>query len=230
MGTIAGWREGKPIRGGGLWGLPSETVRDVAAWIGLAQHRGFKQVVLVGHSAGAWAVRVYQAEKQDGRVVGLVMASGEIRPAKKEPLDPEMVAQATRLVADGLGDDLLHGPKRPVPKFVSAATLLDLEKEAPGLRDFFGVQTPKPAVTRVHCPLLAFFGSKADVGTEADLDLLKTCIKRQATGPGRVDTVMIQHADHMYDGEEAQVAETIAKWADTLVRPGASKGDPHDKR
>jgi len=78
-------------------------VRDLAAWIGFAQDRGFKQVVLVGHSACAWAVRVYQAEKQDGRVVGLVMASGGIRPAKKEPLDPEMVAQATRLVADGLG-------------------------------------------------------------------------------------------------------------------------------
>jgi pimeloyl-ACP methyl ester carboxylesterase len=228
VGTIAGWRDGKPIRGGGLWALPSETMRDLAAWIGFAQARGFKQVVLVGHSAGAWAIRVYQAEKQDGRVVGLVMASGGIRPSK-EPLDREMVAQATRLVADGLGDDLLHGPKRPVPKFVSAATLLDFEKEAPELRDFFGVVTPKPAVTRVRCPLLAFFGTKGD-GTEADLDLLKTCINRQATGPSRVDTVMIRNADHMYNGEEAQVAETIAKWADTVVPTGASKGDAHDKR
>jgi hypothetical protein len=34
----------------------------------------------------------------------------------------------------------------------------------------------------------------------------------------RLDTTMIQNADHMYDGEEAQVAQTIAKWADTLVR------------
>jgi hypothetical protein len=41
---------------------------------------------------------------------------------------------------------------------------------------------------------------------------------------------MIQNADHMYNGKEAQVAETLAKWADTLVRPGASKGDAHDKR
>lgn len=88
VGTIAGWREGKPIRGGGLWALPRETVHDIAAWIDFVQERGFKQVMLVGHSASAAAVRAYQALKQDGRVVGLVFASGEVRPAK-EPLDRE---------------------------------------------------------------------------------------------------------------------------------------------
>jgi hypothetical protein len=41
---------------------------------------------------------------------------------------------------------------------------------------------------------------------------------------------MIQHADHMYTGEEAQVAQTIAKWADTLVPPEAVKSDPQEKR
>lgn len=53
--------------------------------------------------------------------------------------------------------------------------------------------------------------------------MLKSSIQRQSSGPGRVNTVMIQNADHMYVGEEAQVAETIAKWADTLVRPESSK-------
>jgi hypothetical protein len=28
---------------------------------------------------------------------------------------------------------------------------------------------------------------------------------------------MIQNGDHMYDGEEAQVARTIASWIDTVV-------------
>jgi hypothetical protein len=36
---------------------------------------------------------------------------------------------------------------------------------------------------------------------------------------------MIRNTDHMYIGEEAQVAQTIAKWADTLVLPEAGKGD-----
>ena len=230
LGTVAGFRGEKRIRGGCYWGVPSEEMRDLAAWINFAKDRGFKEVVLVGHSAGATAVRAYQSEKQDPRVVGLVLASGGVRPFNEKP-DPQLLTQATKLVADGRGDDLLRFPTkhRPYPSFVSAATYLDGAKMAPEQKDFFGVETPRPAVQRVRCPILAFFGTKGDVGTEADLKLLKTCVKRQPIGPSRADTVMIRNADHIYQGEEAQVAETIAKWADTLAQPGARKGDAPDK-
>jgi pimeloyl-ACP methyl ester carboxylesterase len=225
IGTVAGYHGDKRIRGGGYWGVPSEEARDLAAWINFAMDRGFKGVVLVGHSAGGTAVRGYQANKQDQRVVGLVLASGGVRPVNKPP-DPDMLATATRLVADGKGDDLLrfHTGHRPYPSFVSAATFLDLAKMGPELKDFFGVEIPKPPVMRVRCPLLVWFGTKEpDIGTAADLELVKTCVKRQPTGPSRLDTVMIQNADHMYRGEEAQVAQTIAKWADTLAQKEPAK-------
>ena len=70
-------------------------------------------------------------------------------------------------------------------------------------------------MTRVHCPLLAWFGTN-DVGTQADLDLLKATLKQLPSGPSRVETTIIKDADHMYQGREAQVAQTIAKWVLTL--------------
>ncbi len=216
IGNVAGYRWGKRIRGGGYWGVASEEVRDLAAWIDFAEDRGFKEVVLVGHSAGWAAVRAYQVEEQDPRVAGMVLASGMVW-AETTPPDPELLAQATRLVADGRGDDLLRLPNRSFPSFVSAATHLDIHNTPPELMDFFGVKTPNPGVTRIRCPILGFFGTRGDVGTEADLELLETSTRRQSSGPSRVDTVMIQNADHMYTGEEAQVAQTIAKWADSLV-------------
>jgi pimeloyl-ACP methyl ester carboxylesterase len=217
LGNVATPPEEKRIRGGAYWGVPSEQVRDLAAWIDFAQQRGFKQVVLVGHSAGAPAVQGYQAVKQDERVIGLVLASGRVQPVTTPP-DPDMLRQATQLVADGKGEELLHFPNRPAPSFTSAATFLDLAKD-PMRTDFFGVQTPNPPVTRIHCPILAWFGTKeTDIGTAADLELLKSSLKRLSSGPARVDTIMIQNADHMYDGEEAQVAQAIAKWVDTLGR------------
>jgi len=215
LGNILAWRGAKRIRGGGYWGVASEEVRDLAAWIDFAEDRGFKNVVLVGHSAGWAAVRSYQAEKQDPRVVGVVLASGAVRAETRQP-DPDQLAEATRDIAAGRPDDLVRDPKRSFPSFISAATFLDIANSPPEFKDFFGVQTPNPGVTHIRCPLLAFFGSRGDVGNESDLELVKSSIKRLSSGPSRVDTVIIPHADHMYAGEEAQVAQTIAKWADTL--------------
>lgn len=231
LANVAGWRWGKRIRGGGYWGVASEQVRDLAAWIDFAADRGFKQVVLVGHSAGWAVVTQYQAEKQDPRVVGVVVASGSVHPSTG-PTDPDQIAQATRMMAEGRGDDLVRDPKRSFPSFISAATMLDIVNSPPEFKDFFGTrtETKNPGVTRIHCPLLAFYGTKGDVGTEADLELLKSCIQRQSSGPSRVDTVRIRHADHMYTGEEVQVAQTIAQWADRLLPPESGKGDVPGKR
>src|SRR6185436_9453542 len=137
----------------------------------------------------------------------------------------DQLAQSTRLMAEGRGDALVTDPKRSFPSYISAATFMDIANAPPEYKDFFGVQTPNAAVTRIRCPLLAFFGTKGDVGTEADLELLKSSIQRQSSGPSRVNSVMIQNADHMYTGKEAQVAQTIAQWADTLVLPESGKGD-----
>ena len=232
LGNVAGYRDGRRIRGGGYWGIASEEIRDLAAWIAFAEDRGFKQVVLVGHSAGWAAVRSYQAERQDSRVMGVVLASGAVR-AETAPTDPDQLEEARRLVAAGEGDALIRIPKRSFPSYVSAATFLDTANSPAESRDFFGVetQTLNPGVTRIRCPLLAFFGTRGDVGNEEDLELLKSSIQRQGSGPSRVDTIMIRNADHMYTGEETQVAEMIAEWANTLTQSSSSgNGGVSEKR
>jgi len=218
LGNVEAWRGENRIRGGGYWGVASEQVRDLAAWIDLAEALGFKKVVLVGHSAGATAVQTYQAQTQDIRVAGVVLASGNVRPDTRVP-PPEFVAQAKRMIVDGRPEDLVQGP------FVSAATFMDIINTPPEFQDFFGIQTPNPGVTRIHCPLLAFFGTNGDVGNEEDLELLKSSIKRQRAGPSRVNTVMIQGADHMYAGQEDSVAQVIAGWADTLLAAKIETGE-----
>ena len=220
---------GKRICAGGYWGVASEQVRDIAAWIDFAGEHGFKRVVLVGHSAGWAAVTQYEAEKQDPRVLGVVVASGSVYPGTA-PTDPDQIAQAKRMMADGHPDDLVRDPKRSFPSFISAATMLDIVNTPSEFKDFFGTktETKNPGITRIHCPLLAFYGTNGDVGNAAELELLKSSIRRQSSGPSRVDSVMIQGADHVYSGEEAQVAKTIAKWADTLVSPAAFMAEaPH---
>ena len=218
IGTIETYRLGKRIRGGGYWGVPSDEVKDIAAWIDFAEAQGFARVVLVGHSAGWATVRGYQAGEQDPRVAGLVLASGQARRGSSDA-DPTLVAQATKLVGDGQADDLLRLPNRSFPSYVSAATFLDTARTPADMLDFFGEHVPNPGVTRIRCPILAFFGTReSDVGTAADLDVLKTSIARQRGGPAKVMTAMISGADHMYTGEETQVAQTIAAWVAQVVQ------------
>jgi hypothetical protein len=88
-------------------------------------------------------------------------------------------------------------------------------------KDFFGIrpETRNPGITRIRCPLLAFFGTRGDVGGEKDLQLLKSSVAHQASGPSRVDTAIIDKADHMYTGEEAEVTRTIGEWTNSVVLP-----------
>jgi len=211
----------KRVRAGGYWGIASEQVLDIAAWVDLAEDRGFKQVVLVGHSAGWAAVTQYQAQQQDSRVVGIVVASGSVYPGIG-PTDPDQITQATHMMADGHPDELVRDPKRSFPSYTSAATIMDMVNAPPELKDFYGTQTEtkNPGIRNIRCPLLAFYGTKGDVGDSSELELLKSSIQRQSSGPSRVETTVIKGGDHMYTGEEAQAAGVIAKWADALVATG----------
>jgi hypothetical protein len=70
---------------------------------------------------------------------------------------------------------------------------------------------------RVSCPLLAFYGSQDEAGGEKELALLKSSVRRLSKGPRSVKTTIIAGGIHEYVGQEAQVAQTIAQWADTEV-------------
>ena len=169
-------------------------------------------MVLVGHSAGWASVARYQADSSDKRVAGLVFASGEIVGNLQGTADPNWVRQARKLVDEGDGEDLLRIPNRSIPSFISAATELDTIHRPREYADFFGTQTPNPPILRVSCPLLAFFGTKDDIGDDKGLLLLKSSVQRLSKGPRSVRTTTITGGNHEYVGEEAQVAQKIAQW------------------
>ncbi len=208
---------GKRVRGGGYWGVTSEDARDIAAWIDYAQRLGYSRVILVGHSAGWSSVARYQADSQDRRVAGLVFASPHVGYSP-EPEDLQLLAQAKKLVDAGTGDDLIRLSQHSYPSYISAATELDIYSTPREYQDFFGTQTPDAAITRIACPVLAFYGSKDDIGGEKDLALLTSSVRRLAHGPAKVDTAMIANGNHEYVGEEAQVARVIAQWIETEVQ------------
>jgi pimeloyl-ACP methyl ester carboxylesterase len=198
------------LRGGSYWGLPSKEPLDIAAWMAHAGARGW-EVVLVGHSAGGPAARGYLAQRNDARVVGLVMASVGVDPSQAGVEDPERLKTAREMVASGRPLDFLPNLR------LSAATYVDYADTPPEMRDFYGAKTPNPAITRIRCPLLAWFGSREpDIGTAADLQRLRELIGRHPQGPARVDTRIVEGADHFYAGQETQIAKILVDWITRL--------------
>ncbi len=216
LANVEGYKNGKRVRGGGYWGIASEQTKDIAGWIDFAESKGFKKIILVGHSAGAAAVRIYQSEKQDSRVIGLVLASGSVDP--DQPVDSSQYMQAVQLMSENKGEELIKDPKRSFPSYISAATLMDIANTPAPYKDFFGVKSTNVGVAKIHCPILAYYGTNGDVGNERTLELLKTSIEKQR-GPS-VTTMMIRNADHMYMGYEKEVVGSIANWIDNILNPG----------
>jgi pimeloyl-ACP methyl ester carboxylesterase len=210
----------KRVRGGGYWGVTSEDARDIAAWVSFAEQLVSNRVILVGHSAGWASVGRYQADSTDKRVAGLVFASGGVGGAVLPDDSAEhrsLVEQARKLVADGAGDDLLRLPSRSYASYISAATYLDIENTRREYGDFFGTTTSNAPVSRVKVPILAFFGTKGDVGGEKELDLLSSSVRRLNGGARTITATMIANGDHEYVGQEAQVASKISEWVETTL-------------
>jgi pimeloyl-ACP methyl ester carboxylesterase len=216
LANVEGYKGGKRIRGGGYWGIASDQTKDIAAWIDFAESKGFKKIILIGHSAGAAAVREYQSEKQDNRVSGLVLASGSVDPSP--PIDSSQYVQALPLMAENKGEELIKDPKRSFPSYISAGTFMDIANSPPEYKDFFGVLTPNAGITKIQCPILAFYGTNGDIGNEKTLELLKSSIQKQSKGPIAVTTTIVKGADHMYFGQQAQVAEVITRWIDDILK------------
>lgn len=218
LGNIAAFRGSEWLRGGSYWGITTDQTHDLSAWIQFARDRGFSRVVLVGHSAGATAVQIYQARTQDSHVAGLVLASGRFRPASGPVVDAARLALARQFLADGRGEDPVpRATPGARPSATSAATLVDLADMGVELSDFYGVEAADAPIARVRVPLLAWFGTNDDVGTEADLELLEKTLKTSNGGPTRVTTAMIPGAGHMYEAHEAQVAQLLASWVQELA-------------
>jgi pimeloyl-ACP methyl ester carboxylesterase len=224
LGTVAGHRSGKRIRGGGYWGVTSEGSLDLAAWISFAAEQGFERVVLVGHSAGWSAVAAYEIQRHDPRVAGMVLASGAVQVQRPER-DAGLIAEATRLVQAGSGDELIRLPNKSFPSYISAATFLDLASVPPAVLDFFGLEVTTPGIASLRKPLLAFFGTReSEVGGPADLEVVRASVNKYAAGTVKAETFVIDKADHMYTGEEAQVARIISEWIDRNVAGSGTRG------
>jgi alpha-beta hydrolase superfamily lysophospholipase len=180
---------------------------DLDPWITYAMERGHSGVVLAGHGFGAARVAYYQAHARDPRVAGIILASPDV----KWHAEPERVALAERMLADGDGDELMPQEEgSPAWYRMSARTLVERARISGNtFRSGSGV----PHIARIEAPILAFYGTEEEwCGGRAELDEIRAA----ALSSQCVRAALVPGADHVYWGKSAETADLIADWLKSL--------------
>ena len=194
-----------PTGGGSAWDALDEAPRDLASWIDLAAVAGEGRVVLAGHSSGAQRVVLYQAERRDPRVGGLVLASPDLVGFLPRPT----LEEAEGMVAEGHGMEVI--PAQPFAPWYRQSAQNVTGRHAILSHLLVG---DDPTISHIDTPLLAYFGTREPGGAERTLTAIK-----QAAISTQVETRLVDDADHVYSGREAHVATMIGEWISRLPTP-----------
>jgi pimeloyl-ACP methyl ester carboxylesterase len=193
--------------GGDSWRRWDEEPYDVAGWITFLVSHGVEQVVLFGHSQGVLRVTYYQAQRQDPRVVGMVLSSAGDRLG---PQDPARVEMAEQWVAEGRGDELLpvdEGYIRRLRLLATESATHVVHWERVG--GPFAAEGHTPWIADIRVPVLATLGTmELNPNLRASVEEMRA----RAVQAPRFDMQVIEGADHFYTGCEHELAEVVAGW------------------
>lgn len=197
--------------GGSAWELFSESPFDIAAWIDFAT-RDQGRVLLAGHGLGGAKVVYYQAERKDARLAGLIIASSG--SLFREKIRQDLQSLAEEMIAGGREKELLPWGTRGDRQVatISAESYMDLNRIHEVL---YGYQSVPPALARITCPILAWYGAKEKLANK-DIDDFLARVRRTATASSLVETRKLAGVEFFYTGSEKIIAGEIARWCEHL--------------
>lgn len=199
-------------RGNGIKGAATEMfsgcIADIVAAIDLLEERGFKKIILYGHSKGGVKVAYYMANRQDPRVaaLGVLSPAGNVHEIAQSLAkqfgrrNPEaFMTRAVKLAQKGAGERMYAHSDWP---FIVSAGTLSEHGQTTG--DEVLENLPK-----VKLPILAVCG-----GLEVDWCYTVTTLRQNPPEGYRVEVV--DGADHVYTGHEKDLADLMVDWMKSL--------------
>jgi len=201
---------------GTLLGTALERIEDCVldwdAWIGFLASRGYKRILVFGHSLGAVKSAYYLANRNDPRVTGCVLASpprfntNQMLASDRGLEFQSMLDAADALVAAGTPGALMP-TTFPLRSYAGAAAYL--AKYAAGTT--FDVLA---LATKIPCPVLALTGENELLDANF-CDHTSGFAAAAAQKEGHdLDYVVVPNGDHYYTLAQAFAIEHLLAWID----------------
>ena len=190
-----------------------QCVEDLRAMISFARQRGYRRVILAGHSTGANKVLYYAARGRDRRVGGIILLGpvSDVAAEAKRLGVPELrrrVAGAERIAR--------RDPDGLVPRawgFWSARRYISLYR--PGeAEDVFPYYRPNARWTTfraVRLPIAAIVGSRDEYLDRPAAEVIDA-FRRHAVRARSFDGTVVPRARHGFQGHERDLAGVVVRW------------------
>jgi pimeloyl-ACP methyl ester carboxylesterase len=206
-GVVAG--RGKQLAGAAFERF-EKSVEDIRAMIAFVRKRGYRRIILAGHSTGANKVLYYTARSRDRRVSGLILLG---------PVS-DVAAEAKRLGARELRRRVAaarriarRDPRALVPRawgFWSARRYISLYR--PGeVEDVFPYYRPGArwtALRSVRLPVAAIVGSRDEYLDRRPRELIEA-LRRNAVRARSFTGSVVPGARHGFQNRERELAELL---------------------
>jgi alpha-beta hydrolase superfamily lysophospholipase len=206
-GVVAG--RGKQLAGAAFERF-EKSVEDIRAMIAFVRKRGYRRIILAGHSTGANKVLYYTARSRDRRVSGLILLG---------PVS-DVAAEAKRLGARELRRRVAaarriarRDPRALVPRawgFWSARRYISLYR--PGeVEDVFPYYRPGArwtALRSVRLPIAAIVGSRDEYLDRRPRELIEA-LRRNAVRARSFTGSVVPGARHGFQNRERELAELL---------------------
>ena len=203
-------------------------VKEVGAAIAYMKGRGYRNIVLVGHSLGTPIVEHYMGSEPDPAVRALMVYGPHIDiPAitRDSLLGPELYekfrAECRELVAKGRGDEIKLLPYRENRVIITSAKTFISYRDTDTSK-----AAVQAAIRRIKVPLLIVYDPADNIQGKGGLtkrETLAAQIKANAVGSPRADIVVIPSRPgssplqaHNFVGNEKLVGERTVAWLKSL--------------
>ena len=203
-------KDGSFKRCGCMYEIFENCIYDIDLAIQTAKEKGYKRIILLGHSLGCNKV-IYYYYKKHPNILGIILASAPDMIGSHLLIEPdyeELLKEAKENIDKNQPTKLLHKMIEDY-MYMSSQTYYNWFHKNSNLNNLPIISNPKnwEQLETIDVPILTFSGSK-DEDYYLHLDLLK----EKATNCKNFEYQIIENTGHTYQEKELETGNLILNW------------------